>query len=174
MNIEKNRKRGEPPDQPRCHRSDRPSGANADRRSTPTRDTRGSPAREGRPATMQDDTYTLCTASPSNTDDDDEKAPSKQRDATPGRSTRPPVRRREGGRAGLLARSALRQDGEGRTARNDHTHAMPIRAHKTQLHHRQRPKVVANRQVFALGIPHTYDCRTFGGIHQNDIRRPDP
>ena len=55
-----------------------------------------------------------------------------------------------------------------------YTHAMPIRAHKTQLHHRQRPKVVANRQVFALGIPHTYDCRAFGGIHQNDIRRPDP
>ena len=67
----------------------------------------------------------------------------------------------------------MRQDGEGRTARNGHTHAMPIRAHKTQLHHRQRPKVVANRQVFALGIPHTYDCRTFGGIHQNDVRRPD-
>ena len=54
-----------------------------------------------------------------------------------------------------------------------YTHAMPIRAHKTQLHHRQRPKVVANRQVFALGIPHTYDCRTFGGIHRSDIRRPD-
>ena len=107
------------------------------------------------------------------TDDGDEKAPSKQRDATPGRSTRPPVRRREGGRAGLLARSALRQDGEGCVNMAKHTHAMPIRAHKTQLHHRQRPKVVANRQVFALGIPHTYDCRTFGGIHQNDVRRPD-
>ena len=28
-------------------------------------------------------------------------------------------------------------------------------------------------EVFALDIPHTYDCRTFGGIHQNDNRRSD-
>ena len=49
----------------------------------------------------------------------------------------------EGGRAGLLARSALRQDGDVQTR---HVHSDSQDTAPSQ----QRPKVVANRQVFAL------------------------